>query len=113
MLSQTYDNNEYEMLAKIEVTTSLMVEHCDDSNIILTYVPLLEYDTHVFQTYTKYTPNNSELSTIADILRTDVDQFKKQYFDGKATSTYCKIKTKLFLNKIHSALEASAGKIRN
>ena len=112
LLPQRYDNNEYELLARLETNVAMINERCDDEAFVESRLSDLEYDARLLHTYTFYTPSNVDVYNIVDILRQDVLEFKHQYEKDEATSTYCNFKTKLFLQKVRSALEAVGQKPR-
>jgi hypothetical protein len=113
MLPQKYDNNEYELLARLETSVVMISEQCDSEQHVNSLMPTLEYDARLLHTYSFYIPRNTEVYGIADILMKDVLEFKNQYERNTATPTYCKLKTKLFLSKVRTALEAVAQKPRS
>lgn len=113
LVPQKYDNNEYELLARLETSTTMMSEQCADAQRVQSMIQSLEYDARLLHTYTFYIPRNTEVYGIAEILKTDVLEFKRQYEQGTATPTYCKLKTNLFLTKVRTALDAVAKKPRN
>jgi hypothetical protein len=112
LFPQEYDNNEYELLARLETSVVLINENCDDNSIVSSYIPELEYNARLLHTYAFYTPRNTEVYEIANILKEDVMEFKKQYEIGKASKFYCTAKSNLFLKKVRTALEAVAKKSR-
>jgi len=107
-----YDNNEYELLARLETNVALINENCDDATFVKSRLFELEYDTKLLHTYTYYIPNNTEVYQIVDILSQDVVEFSHQYEKGDATPTYCKLKTRFFLDKVRTTLEAVGQKPR-
>jgi len=112
MVPQSYDNNEYEILARLETSVVLINENCGNNDVVRSYIPELEYNARLLHTYTFYTPRNTEVYGIADILKGDVLEFKAQYEKDAATKTYCTLKSQLFLKKVRTALEAVAQKAR-
>ena len=109
---QEYDNNEYELLARIETHVTMIRENCDDPQFVESRLPDLEFDARLLHAYTFHIPRNTEVFQIAEILKDDALQIKAQYDKGKANPTYCKLKTKLFVEKVRRALEAVAKKTR-
>lgn len=112
LIPQKYDNNEYELLARLETNASIINERCDDTAFVESRLPDLEFDARLLNSYTLYIPRNTDVYQISNILRDDVNEFKAQYEKGEATPSYCKIKTKLFLKKVRDTLEAVAQKPR-
>ena len=112
LIPQQYDNNEYELLARLETNVAIINEKCDDEAFVESRLFDLEYDAKLLHTYTFYTPSNVDVYNIVDILKQDVLEFKHQYEKDEATPTYCTLKTKLFLQKVRSALEAVGQKPR-
>lgn len=112
LIPQKYDNNEYELLARLETSAVLINQNCDDEQTVKSLIPALEYDALLLHTYTFYTPRNTDVYEIVDILKGDVLEFKNQYEKGKGTKTYCSLKSELFLKKVRTALEVVAKKPR-
>jgi hypothetical protein len=112
LLPQQYDNNEYELLARLETSAVLLNQKCDDEQAIKRLIPTLEYDALLLHTYTFYTPRNVDVYQIVDVLKNDMLEFKKQYDNGNGSKTYCSLKTELFLKKVRTALEVVANKPR-
>lgn len=112
-LPQKYDNNEYELLARLETTVRLMSDDCDDPQLVTNRLPVLINDAELLHTYTFYIPKNTEVFDMATILRDDVREFETQYEKGEAKPLYCKLKTKAFLTKVRRSLEAVAKKQRD
>lgn len=112
LLPQAYDNNEYQLLAQLETHIQLISEHCSDPSVVRTYIPDLVYDAELLNTYTFYIPKNTEVFKMSTILRDDVRQFEKRYQDGAPSPAYCSLKSKTFLIKVRTALEAVAKKKR-
>lgn len=112
LLPQKYDNNEYELLTRLEATALIMNENCADTDFVASMIPTLEYDARVLHTYAFYTPRNTEVYEVVDILKNDVLEFKQQYEKGAASRTYCTLKTELFLEKVRTTLEVVASKPR-
>ncbi len=106
-----YDNNEYEMLARLEANVSMIHEDCS-TEFVNERTPMLEYDVRTLHSYTFYIPRNTEVFNIINILKQDVLEFKKQYDIGKGNKTYCKLKTKIFLEKVRDTMKAVANKQR-
>jgi len=113
LLPPEYDNNEYELLARLETTVLMINENCEDTAFVVERIPGLEYDARVLHTYTFYIPQNTDVYGIAEILKDDVLQFKAQYDKGEGNKVYCDLKTKLFLQKVRAAMEAVAQKPRS
>ncbi len=109
---QEYDNNEYELLARIETHVTMIRMNCDDPQFVESRLPDLEFDARLLHSYTFHIPRNTEVFQMAEILKGDALQLKAQYEKGKATPTYCRLKTKLFVEKVRRALEAVAKKTR-
>lgn len=112
LLPQKYDNNEYELLTRLEATALIMNENCGDEERIKQLIPRLDYDARVLHTYAFYTPRNTDVYGIVDILKTDVQEFKSQYDKGRGNKTYCTLKTSLFLQKVRDTLEVVGNKPR-
>lgn len=112
MVPQYYDNNEYELLARLETTVRLMQDDCSNPTVVNSMLPTLIADAELLHTYTFYIPRNTEVYQMADILRDDVRQFEAQYDSGGRNHLYCKLKTKTFLVKVRRVLEAVAQKNR-
>lgn len=112
MMSQYYDNNEYELLARLETTVRLIQEDCAEPELVTNKLPTLIADAELLHTYTFYIPRNTEVYGMANILRDDVREFEAQYEKGEATPLYCKLKTTAFLAKVRRSLEAVANKER-
>lgn len=112
MVPQYYDNNEYELLARLETSVELISRSCADEEEVLKFMSTLLYNAELLDTYTFYIPRNTEVYEMAKILNEDVQEFKAQYDQGKATSLYCKLKSKAFLAKVRTALESVAKKVR-
>ena len=112
LLPPKFDNNEYELLSRLEATALIMNENCGNNEFVESMIPTLEYDARVLHTYAFYTPKNTEVYEIADILKNDVTEFKEQYEEDKASRTYCVLKTELFLEKVRTTLEVVAEKPR-
>lgn len=107
-----YDNNEYELLARLETSITLINENCNDPEYVKGEIDRLEYDARLLETYTFHIPRNTETFEIAKILREDVAEMKEQYDSGRASVTYCDIKTKLIKEKLDTALDVVAEKPR-
>lgn len=113
LFPQQYDNNEYELLARLDTSVSIISERCDDPSKVQAMLDTLEYDARLLHTYTFYIPQNTEVFGVADILKNDVAEFKAQYFKNAATPTYCKLKSRLLRKKIQTTLEVVAQKPRS
>lgn len=109
---QYYDNNEYELLARLETSVRLIQEDCSARERVMERLPTLVADAELLHTYTFYIPRNTEVFDMVNILRDDVRQFETQYKNGTDNTLYCKLKTKTFLEKVRSALSAVAKKQR-
>lgn len=107
-MPQYYDNNEYELLARIETTTRLIQENCGDSTKVMNFVPTLVEDSELLDTYTQFVPRDEEAHKIAHILKGDARELESQYKKGTDNPTYCKLKTEALLVKVRSALTAVA-----
>lgn len=107
-----YDNNEYELLSRLETTVTLINENCSDEEVVKSYLPTLEYDSRLLHTYSFYIPQNTNTYEMVDILKGDIVEFMNQYKKGEATPFYCKMKTQLFTNKVRIALDAVGNKLR-
>ncbi len=105
LLTPAYDNNEYELLAKLETSVRLAQEHCSNEEVLLKYLPMVVMDAELLTTYSFYIPRNTEVYETAVILRDDVREFEAQYRQGKGNKLYCELKTKLFLKKVRAVLE--------
>lgn len=112
MLPQAYDNNEYELLARLETTVRLIHDDCDDVEKVTAKLPALIHDAELLHTYTFYIPRNTEVYKMANILRDDVREFEAQYNKSEATPLYCRLKTRAFLIKVRRSLEAVGQKKR-
>lgn len=112
-LTPVYDNNEYELLARLETSVRLAQEKCSNPNSIRNMLSYMVRDSEVLHTYTFYIPNNTEVYKVATILRDDIREFEKQYNNNEATPTYCKLKTGVFLDKVRDTLSTVARKRRN
>lgn len=112
VLPQVYDNNEYELLARLETTVRLMQDDCAERDIILGELPRLIHDAELLHTYTFYIPRNTDVYKMVNILRDDVREFEAQYEKNADNPLYCKLKTKAFLTKVRRSLEAVAKKKR-
>lgn len=112
MVPQYYDNNEYQLLARLETSVRLIQENCGVPVKVTKGIPALVMDAELLHTYTFYIPRNTEVHQMAGILRDDVREFETQYEKGEGNALYCKLKTKVFLEKVHEALDAVGGKQR-
>lgn len=112
MVPQYYDNNEYELLARLETNVRLIQEDCGTPNKVMAKVPSLVEDAELLHTYTFYIPRNTDVHQMSGILRDDVREFETQYEKGEGNALYCKLKTKAFLEKVHQALDAVGKKQR-
>lgn len=111
-LTPTYDNNEYELLARLETSIRLIQEDCGVREKVVQRLPVVVSDAELLHTYTFYIPKNTEVFEIATILRDDIRQFESHYEKGTDSPIYCKLKTKTFLEKVRLSLEAVAKKKR-
>lgn len=112
LFPQVYDNNEYELLARLETSVRLIQDDCKDADKVIEQLPTLIADAELLHTYTFYIPRNTEVYEMVNILRDDVREFEAQYEKGKGNQLYCKLKTKAFLLKVRRSLEAVAKKKR-
>ena len=112
MIPQQYDNNEYELLARLEARTVIINENCDNEDVVKSHIEALDFDARTLHSYTFYIPRNTEVFEIAEILKNDTKEFKDQYDAGKGNATYCGLKTKIFLKKVRDTMEAVAQKPR-
>ena len=112
LLPAKYDNNEYELLARLEAITSMINEECDNIEFVKSHIPMLEVNVRTLHSYTFYIPRNDDVYEIVDILKGDVLEFKSQYENDKGNKTYCTLKTKIFLKKIRDTMEVVAKKQR-
>ena len=112
LFPQFYDNNEYELLARLETSVQLIGENCSNNETVREFLPRLVYDAELLHTYTFYIPANTEVYQMAELLKKDVREFETQYKKGEPKSLYCKLKSKTFLIKVRRALEAVAKKKR-
>lgn len=110
-LTSQYDNNEYELLARLETSVRLVSEHCSTPERVKTYIPDMIQDSELLTTYTFYIPKNTDVYQMSVILRDDIREFEAQYEKDAATTLYCKLKTKTFLTKVRTALDAVASKL--
>lgn len=113
LIPPQYDNNEYEILARLETNVVMINERCDDTAFVESRIPDLEFDARLLHTYTFYIPQNTDVFGIAEILKDDVLQFKAQYVKGKGNKVYCTLKTKIFLQKVRDTLDAVGKKPRS
>lgn len=107
-----YDNNEYELLARLETTVRLMQEDCPTRELVIGQLPTLIADAELLHTYTFYIPRNTEVFGMVKILRDDIREFEQQYNKNTDNPLYCKLKTKAFLAKVRRSLEAVGKKIK-
>ena len=112
LLPATYDNNEYLLLSRLEANVVMINEVCGNAELVESRIPDLEYDVRTLHSFTFYIPRNTDVYEIVDILKGDVIEFKEQYEKGKGNKTYCTLKTKIFLEKVRSTMEAVAKKDR-
>lgn len=112
MVPQKYDNNEYELLARLEARTVIINENCDDTEVVKSHIEALDFDARTLHSYTFYIPRNTDVFAIAEILKNDTKQLKDQYDAGKGNAVYCELKTKIFLKKVRDTMEAVAQKPR-
>jgi len=113
VLPADFDNNEYELLTRLETSAAIMNENCNDRDVVVSYLAIFEYDARLLHTYSFYLPKNTEVFGIAEILKNDTIEFTQQYVEQKDTPTYCNLKTKTFLEKVRTALKSVAEKPRN
>ncbi len=112
VMPQYYDNNEYELLARLETSVRLIQEDCAKPEEVVEQLPTLIHDAELLHTYTYYIPKNTEVFDMATILKDDVREFEAQYEKGAGNTLYCKLKTKAFLEKVRLSLDAVAKKQR-
>jgi len=110
--TQDYDNNEYELLARIDTNAEIIQANCDNTEFVESRVPELEFDARLLHNYTFHIPSNTEVFEIAKILKDDAIQFKKQYEKGSGNPTYCNFKMKILRQKLNDAMGAVAKKPR-
>lgn len=107
-----YNPVEHELIAKIETTTTLINQHCDDLMSVQTVTPSLTREAALFDIYVKNIPYNTEIANMSDIIRQDVLEFTNNLSSPTYSSTYCTLKTKLMLQKIHLITKAVVSKMR-
>lgn len=105
LLPPEYDNNEYELLARVEATARVINQRCDNTEYVRQKIHTLVDDAEVLYTYSFYIPRNTEVFQIAEILRDDARQIEKQYNEGQPSEIYCKLKTRAIVDKTMQALE--------
>lgn len=104
VLPSRYDNNEYELIARLDTTVSFIQENCDDETYVKEKLDTLHYDARLLETYSFYIPMNTTTFEMAKIFKDDVEEMKAQYDKGAASPQYCNIKTGLMKDKIETAL---------
>ncbi len=109
---QDYDNNEYELLARLDTHAEIIQANCDNTEFVKEQLPELEFDARLLHNYTFHIPRNTEVFEIAKILKDDAIQITAQYEKGKGNPTYCKFKTKILRQKLNDALGVVAKKPR-
>lgn len=112
LIPQYYDNNEYELFARLETSARLIQYNCNDDEKVISQLPELIQVSELLYTYTKYTPQNDDVHQMAKILRNDINEFNQQYITGKDSVLYCTLKMKTFIKKTNRALEAIGKKER-
>jgi hypothetical protein len=111
LIPQQYDNNEYEMLARLEANVAMINEDCS-TEYVESRLGVMEYDVRTLHSYTFHIPRNKDVHEIINIIKDDVLEFKTQYDKKQGNKMYCTIKTKILLEKIQDAMKAVAGKVR-
>lgn len=112
LLPQNYDNNEFGLLARIETNGRLVKESCESPAAVTPRLNAMVEDVELLTTYTFYTPNNSETYQSAILIKDDIYEFRNQYTSGKATPSYCKIKSQVIVIKTQRVLESVGQKPR-
>lgn len=98
---QEFDNNEFKLIVDMAVQTEILHESCGD--IDAENIKQLQVTSRTFELYTKHTPSNVDVATVATILREDVDQLSRAV-SKEYSKIYCDKKTELMLKKINTIL---------
>jgi hypothetical protein len=101
ILPQKYDNNEYEMWVRLYVQSQQLNKSCEVSTLadINNQLSQMYTETQVVKVYAMHTPNNAEVSKIADIIANDIVEMQEVY-KSEHNVVYCNRKTELLSSKI-------------
>jgi len=111
---QRYDNNEHEMLTRLAVgAEELNILCAGDSVPAIKYaIQELDAEAKVIALYSKYTPKNAEVHTVAKILANDLVELKIYYNTKLHNVVYCQAKTNLIYKKADRILQVIPTKKR-
>jgi len=108
-----YDNNEYQMLVNLVVSTEELLLSCNgNGEITKALLPQLQKDARALEIYTKYSPRNKNVNNVAKILADDIREIIRHYKRKGHSKSYCGIKADFLHQKALRILEAVGKKSR-
>jgi len=113
MIAPKYDNNEYELLVRLEVDSRLLVADCEDPELVRARLRSMVDTSEMFFTYTFYIPHNDDTYNLAQIVRKNISELDARYKkESPPSRTYCGIKARVLIENTQRALEAVGSKVK-
>lgn len=113
-VTNPYDNNEYELWVRMLYNSQELEMQCETapkaeihSNLTRIYE-----DARLASIYAQYTPLNSEVFTVSEILVKDADELREFYRINDHNVTYCSRKAALMTKKIEAIIGELAERLR-
>jgi len=112
LFPQPYDNNEYQNAVNVYVELEALRVSCDTKIVAPQDLQGVLITSRVFKTYTKFTPDNDAVNTVAETVHDDILEMISYYTHTPHNAKYCEIKTILMIKKMEAILEVIPQKTR-